>query len=198
MVHHPVLARIYDVVMVPGDRLGLEKVRRRAVADARGRVVEVGTGTGLLLPHYRAADEVHALDPDPLMLRRARRRARASPVPVRLLRADGMSLPFRDAAFDTGVVALALCTIPDPLRALAELRRVVRPAGELRFVEHVLSLRPAAGAWQRRLAPAWRRLAGGCRLDQDTVALIEASGWEVASLWRSGEGEGWIVSGRAR
>jgi len=196
VARHPVLARVYDLVMAPSERFGgMSRVRERLVRDATGRVLEVGIGTGLLLPHYRAAAEVHGVDPDPLMLRRARRRAAAVPVPVRLVLGDARALPYRRDTFDVAVVGLAFCTIPTPSRALAELRRVVRPGGELRFLEHVRSPSPRVAAWQRRLAPAWRRVAGGCRLDQDTVAVVEAAGWRIVHLWRSGNGV--MVSGRA-
>lgn len=192
------LASIYDTVMVPVEAMGIRDQRRRIGAAARGRVLELGAGTGAMLEHYGDhVEEVVATDPDPHMLARAHRRRHAAKVPVEIREADAQDLLFGDDSFDTVVLALSLCTIPEPDAALAEARRVLRPNGQLLFVEHVRSARPWLARIQSFLAPAWEKVAGGCQLDRDTVASIEQAGFQVERLWRSGEGKGIVVQGRA-
>lgn len=195
---NPLLAAIYDTVMRPIEALGIRRQRQRIGRAARGRVLELGAGTGAMLEHYGdAVSAVVATEPDPHMLRRARPRQRAAGVPVELRQADAQDLPFDDASFDTVVVALALCTVPDLDRALGEARRVLRPDGQLLFVEHVVSPRPGLARLQSWLTPAWKAVAGGCHLDRDTVGRIESAGFELDDLWRSGRGRGIIVQGSA-
>ena len=192
------LASVYDTVMLPIEAFGIREQRRRIGAAARGRVLELGAGTGAMLEHYGdQVEEVVATDPDPHMLSRAVPRRHPAAVPVDLRQVDAQDLPFDDASFDTVVVALSLCTIPDPDRALAEARRVLRPDGRLLFVEHVRSGRPFLARLQSSLTPAWRKVAGGCHLDRDTVASIERAGFRIDHLWRNGDGKGTIVQGHA-
>lgn len=192
------LAAIYDTVMLPVEALGMRDQRRRIGAAARGRVLEIGAGTGAMLEHYGDdVDEVVATDPDPHMLARTARRRRPADIPVQIREADAQDLPFEDGTFDTVVVALSLCTIPDPHLALTEARRVLRPDGQLLFVEHVRSPRPWLARLQRILTPVWEKIAGGCQLDRDTVADIRQAGFDVEDPWRSGGGKGTIVQGAA-
>jgi ubiquinone/menaquinone biosynthesis C-methylase UbiE len=126
-VEHRVVAAIYDGFMWPQEVLFLRRQRARAAGAATGIVLELGVGTGLNLPYYAHAAEVVGVDPDPHMLKRAGRRAAAAPCPVRLIAASAESLPFGDAEFDTVVLTLGLCTIPDPDAAIKEARRVLSP-----------------------------------------------------------------------
>jgi ubiquinone/menaquinone biosynthesis C-methylase UbiE len=190
---HPLVAALYDPLMRVQDALGLARRRVRTAGEATGRVLELGVGTGLQLPHYTAADEVVGVDPDPHMLRRARGRTAAAPVPVELVEASAERLPFEDASFDTVVASLSLCTVPDQAAALREARRVLRPDGRLVFLEHVRSERPRVAAVQDRVEPLWMRIAGGCHPNRDTVAAIEHE-FEVERLWR----RGLIVQGSAK
>jgi len=189
------LASIYDVVMMPSERRGLRKQRVRMCRLPAGLVLEIGVGTGLNLPHYERADLVVGIDPDRAMLRRADRRRHEAMVPVRLVQADAEDLPFPDGTFATVVVGLALCTIAQPAEALTEIRRVAADDAELHFLEHVRSPRSGFGKLEDAIAPAWRRIAGGCRPNQDTLALIESSGWDITSMWRSRHGG--LVQGSA-
>ncbi|MDP2309975.1 MAG: class I SAM-dependent methyltransferase [Pseudomonadota bacterium] len=168
---HPVLAAVLDVAMLP-----LARLRPGVVEQARGQVLEVGIGTGMNLPLYRGVTSLHAVEPDPYMLRRARERAYGLPFPVEISAAGGEALPFPDASFDTVVATFVLCTIPDPEAAIAEALRVLRPGGKLLFAEHVRSCVRPIFAVQRALEPAWRRLAGGCHLTRDPVALLREAG----------------------
>jgi SAM-dependent methyltransferase len=158
--------------------------RRRWVPRAHGRVLELGVGSGLNLAFYdpvRVA-AVTGIDPSPPLLRRAGSRGTRAPVPVTLVEGVAERLPFDSGSFDSAIVTYSLCSMDDPARALAELRRVLRPGGELVFVEHGLA--PDAGTrwWQRRLSPIWRRVAGGCRLDRDVPALLRETGFAVDEL----------------
>jgi SAM-dependent methyltransferase len=161
----------------------LRPYRARAAGAARGRVLEIGVGSGLNLPFYGdAVDELIGVDPSPGMLALARRAAAASLRKVTLLEYPAETLPLDDRSVDTVVVTWALCSIPDPLAALKEARRVLRPGGELRFVEHGLSPDPDVQKWQHRLTPLWRCCAGGCHLDRKTDDLVRAAGFRLAEL----------------
>jgi ubiquinone/menaquinone biosynthesis C-methylase UbiE len=129
------------------------------------------------------------------MLDRLRSKADGTSAQLHLYRADAHHLPFEDGVFDVAVVTFALCTIPDPERALAEAHRVVRTDGVLRFLEHVRSQKNRTAAWQDRAAPLWGRISGGCRLNQPTIEILEATQWEVDDVWRSGRGS--VVAGQA-
>lgn len=160
--------------------------RRAALAEARGDVLEVGFGTGLNLPHYPAAVRtLTAIDSSPAMGRLARARIAVSGIPVEQRVLDGERLPFPDETFDTVVSTFTLCSIEDVGRALAEMRRVLKPDGRFLFLEHGLSPEPRVRAWQHRLTPVQRALAGNCRLDRDIAALIEEQGFTVLRLERS-------------
>lgn len=174
--------RVYDIVMSVAERGRLGRWRRSVVSPAHGRILEIGAGTGLDFPHYRAGATVIATEPDVAMLARARVRARAGSATILLVAADAQALPFRAHTFDTGIVGLALCTIPHPRRALAEFRRVLRHGGSLRLLEHVRSAQPVIARLQDWLTPFWRRVAGGCRLNRRTTHIVAASGFVMQSV----------------
>lgn len=192
----PLLARIYDAVLAPTEWMGVRDQRRRLMDGLSGRVVEIGAGTGLNVPLYSAtAHEVHAIEPDRHMLEKLRSKASGSSTRLYLYRADAHHLPFAGGVFDVAIVTFALCTIPDPERALDEAHRVVRGGGVLRFLEHVRSEKNRTAGWQDRAAPLWGRISGGCRLNQPTIEILEATRWEVDDVWRSGGGS--VVAGQA-
>jgi len=196
------LAAVYDAVLAPAERAGLAAQRGRLLATARGRVLEVGGGTGLNLVHYRpgVVSEVVVCEPEPRLHRRLERRAADAAVPVEVVSLGIPGLPFPDASFDTVVCTLVLCTVADLPASLAELWRLLRPDGQLLFFEHVLGLPTLAGV-QRLAAPAWARLAGGCRLDRETVDELRRAGFVVTDCERPAPlgrlTAGAIVRGRA-
>lgn len=189
-------AAVYDAAMWPFEHVVLGAWRRRLAARARGRVLEVGAGTGAQLRWYAPGADVVALEPDPAMAARARRRAARTAAAVTVLEGVAEALPFAAASFDTAVATFSLCTVADPEAALAELLRVLAPGGRLLLIEHVhLPWQP--GRWLQRLAaPAWAGAAGGCRLDRDTVRFVREAGFIV--LHERVHVLGWIVEIVAR
>lgn len=184
---HPWLARIYDVMVWPTEWAGVRKARA-AVANAHGLVLEVGVGTGLNLRHYQHVRELVCVEPDPFMLARAQRRVRKPPFPVTLVRAAGEQLPFATGTFDAVVITLVLCTVQDPSATVAEIRRVIKPGGRLSFVEHVESSSAFLSRVQHALTPAWKRMAGGCHLNRDSVTTLIGAGFRLENMERGQRG----------
>jgi len=156
------------------------------LAGLRGRVIEVGSGDGRSFEYYPPeVSELLAVEPDPTARSAAAERARLTSVPIELVTGTAESLPAPDGAFDAAVVMGLLCSVPDPAAALRELRRVLKPGGELRFWEHVRSANAAFRAFQRGIdALFWTRALGGCRTTRDTAAAIRAAGFELVTLDR--------------
>jgi SAM-dependent methyltransferase len=178
-------AHLYNPMLWLGERLGMARLRHELLADARGAVLEIGAGTGLNLPHYPAGlDELVLTEPGPRIGARIDLSHAPDGVPARLVHAAAEQLPFADASFDTVVSTLVLCTVSDPDRAVSEIRRVLRPGGQLLFLEHV---RAAAG-WRRRLqrraVRPWSAFADGCRCDRPTVQTL-ADAMHIESLNRA-------------
>ena len=161
----------------------MARLRRRVVPAARGRVLEVGIGRGLNLPYYGAGvDAVVGVDPMADKLRMASEAAADVPFPVELLDLSAEALPFADGTFDSVVMTWTLCSIVDAPRALAEIRRVLQPGGELIFLEHGLAPESSVAVWQHRLNPLWRRCVGGCNLDRPMETLIRGAGFALGRL----------------
>jgi ubiquinone/menaquinone biosynthesis C-methylase UbiE len=186
-VRHPVFARLYARFSPGVERKGGAEHRDELLAGTAGRVIEVGAGNGSNFAHYPAAvSEVVAVEPEPYLRERATEAAAGAPVPVRVVDGAADALPAEDGAFDAAVASLVLCSVPDQAAALAEIRRVLRPGGELRFYEHVVSDTPRTARLQRRADDwgLWPRLFGGCHGSRDTVAAIEAAGFRIARCRR--------------
>ena len=160
------------------------ELRRRLLAEARGRVLEIGVGTGQSFRHYPTVDELVGVEPSEPMLRRARDRAADDGRDVTLVEAPAERLPFEDDSFDSVVTMAVLCTVDDPNRSLNEIRRVLRPGGRFRFSEHVRSPDPKLARWQDRLERPWGIVAGGCHPNRRTLETIESAGFEVTDLER--------------
>jgi ubiquinone/menaquinone biosynthesis C-methylase UbiE len=166
-------ARIYDPVLTLGERRGMRARRAALLAGAEGRVLEVGAGTGLNLAHYPAAAQLTLTEPVAAMRRRLEQRVRGSGRRAEVLDAPAESLPFSDGAFDVVVSTLVLCTVDDPHAALREIGRVLRPGGQLLFIEHVRAGGPTRAWWQDHLARPWAAFAAGCRCNRPTGAMID-------------------------
>jgi ubiquinone/menaquinone biosynthesis C-methylase UbiE len=176
-----VLPRLLHLVM---RQENLAAYRRRWVPEARGRVLEIGVGSGLNLPLYGdAASEVIGLDTSPRLLDMARdARSRSRVGTIELLEGSAEAIPMESASVDTVVMTWTLCSIPDARAALREMRRVLRPSGQLLFVEHGTAPNPRVRKWQDRLTPLWRRVAGGCHLNRPVRELLEQSGFEIERI----------------
>jgi len=174
-----ILPRLIDVVC--GDR-SFDRWRAEASEGLSGTVLEIGFGSGLNLPHYpERVERVLAVEPSTVARKRAASRMRTAPVQVDFIGLDGESIPAEDDSVDAALCTFTLCTIPDVDRALAEIRRVVRPGGEFRFLEHGLAPDAGVARWQYRLDGIEQRLAGGCHLTRDPLELISRAGMDVTA-----------------
>ncbi len=180
-VRNPLFARLFSKISVADDeRSGVADLRRELLAGLTGRVVEMGAGSGLNFPHYPAGvRELVAVEPEPYLRAQADTAAARAPVAVTVVDGVAEDIPAADGSFDAAVVAGLLCSVADPLAALHELRRVLRPGGELRFFEHVRSEHPVHGAIQDAVRPIWARVMGGCQLNRRSGATIAAAGFTI-------------------
>lgn len=174
-------ALIYDPFLALAERRGMHARRRELLGQARGRVLEVGAGTGLNLEHYRPdVEELVLSEPEPGMRKRLERRVASGGHPrARVVDAGAQELPFDDHSFDHVVSTMVLCTVPDARAAIAEVRRVLRPGGRLLFAEHVRAHDDGLARWQDRLEAPWRAFAMGCRCNQPTLDLLADGGFDV-------------------
>lgn len=157
--------------------------RRRVISAADGRVLEIGIGSGLNLPLYSGnTKQVIGLDPSLRLLQMASRARATALRPVELLEGSAEAIPLEDKSIDTVVTTWTLCSIPDAAKALAEMRRVLRPSGQLLFVEHGRSPDAGVRRWQDRLTPIWKRIGGGCHLNREIAELIGNAGFRMDRL----------------
>ncbi|MGW3625945.1 class I SAM-dependent methyltransferase [Streptomyces sp. NPDC000880] len=186
-VHHPVFARVYAKVSVAAEtNAGIAAYRKELLSGLSGRVIEIGAGNGLNFAHYpQAVSEVVALEPERSLRHLAAQAARSAEVPVDVVPGAAEALPVKSEAFDAAVVSLVLCSVRDLPRALSEIRRVLRPEGELRFFEHGLADTKGMARIQRALdRTVWPLLFGGCHTARDTIAAIEVAGFELGTFRR--------------
>ena len=175
-----ILPRLIDLAM---KNPATTECRSRIVPRATGRVLDVGIGSGLNLPFYGPrVTKLWGIDPSSQLLDMARPKLKSVPFPVELLIHSAEEIPLPESSIDTIVLTWTLCTIPDPIRALREMRRVLRADGQVVFAEHGLSPDPGVQAWQHRLNPVWRRIAGGCNMDRKIDDLLLAGGFKTAAL----------------
>lgn len=186
------------------DELGLRETRREALAAAAGRTLEIGSGTGCNVPLYPGAvEELILAEPDAHMQKALRRRIEEEKASVAdVVQAPAERLPFEDSSFDCVTCTMVLCTVPEPMEALVEIARVLKPGGSFLFMEHVRSEDPKFARRQDRMERPWRFLADGCHCNRDSLATIEASPLDVESFWRGHMPAGPLfmrplVSGRA-
>jgi ubiquinone/menaquinone biosynthesis C-methylase UbiE len=170
----------YDWFLSSTEEAGLRDMRRELLADASGRCLEIGAGTGLNLDLWpEGVDRLVLSEPDPHMAKRLRKRVEESRRSVEVVAAGAEALPFEDDSFDTVALTLVLCTVPEPKPALREIDRVLAPGGRFLFLEHVRSTEPKVARWQDRLHGAWYLFGDGCHCNRDTLATIESSPLEV-------------------
>ncbi|MER6996005.1 class I SAM-dependent methyltransferase [Streptomyces sp. NPDC000410] len=186
-VYHPVFARFYARISVTADeKHGVAAHREELLAGLSGRVIEIGAGNGLNFPHYpTAVSEVVAIEPERTLRRLAVTAALRADVPVDVVPGAAEALPVKSEAFDAAVVSLVLCSVRDVPRTLSEIRRVLRPGGEMRFFEHGIAPGRAMATAQRALdRTVWPRLLGGCHTARDPIAAVRAAGFELGPYRR--------------
>lgn len=176
-----ILPRCLDLACGVGP---IEKQRAKIIPLAKGHILEIGIGSGLNLPHYDASKvlSVTGIDPDEHIWRRGETRRKNVSFPVKRLGLSGESIPLETASADTVVVTYSLCTIPDPIAALKEMRRILKPGGEILFCEHGRAPDTKIARWQSRIDPVWKRLAGGCQSGRDIPALLRQAGLKTLTL----------------
>jgi ubiquinone/menaquinone biosynthesis C-methylase UbiE len=175
-----ILPRILEVAM---QQAMMVPFRQRIGQTSEGRVLEIGIGPGLNLPFYGPnVRAVIGIDPSSELLAMAARRGSALQLPVELIKGSSEALPLDDASIDTVVTTWTLCTIPGPARALGEMRRVLKPGGQLLFVEHGRAPDPGVTRWQDGLTPIWKHFTGGCHLNRKIDDLIDGSGFAISAL----------------
>ena len=177
--NHVILPKLCDFAM--GNK-ELVPYRKRVIGAAEGRVVEIGVGSGRNLPFYGpSAKEILALEPAPKLVAMARRASHRA-MPINFIEASAEAIPLDDHSADTVVTTWTLCSIPHAARALAEMRRILRPGGKLLFAEHGLAPDESVRRWQNFLTPAWKRIGGGCHLNRPIRTMIESSGFQIDRL----------------
>ncbi|MFP6808680.1 MAG: class I SAM-dependent methyltransferase [Pseudomonadales bacterium] len=173
------LPKLLNAVMKSPD---LELIRSQIVPEATGRVLEVGIGSGLNLPFYNDDVKVTGLDPSAELQVYAREVAEKEGIDVEFIGLSGEDIPSEDNFFDSIVITWTLCTIPDPVKALAEMRRVLKPGGKMIFAEHGLAPDTAVAKWQSRINPVWKLVAGGCNLNREIDKMITDTGFKLDAL----------------
>lgn len=184
-LQHPRFARMYVRISAESEERGTAELRDRTLAGLAGRVIELGAGNGLNFAHYPdTVTEVVAVEPENRLRALAEKAAAEAAVPVRVVAGHAGALPGMDATFDAAVASLVLCSVADVPAALAEIRRVLKPGGELRFFEHVRAHDRLFGLLEDALTPVWSRAAGGCHLNRDTAEAIRTAGFQIEHLER--------------
>jgi ubiquinone/menaquinone biosynthesis C-methylase UbiE len=174
---------MYDRMLSGSEKAGLADRRHALLAQANGRVLEIGAGTGLNLAHYpQSVEEIVFTEPEEPMARRLSRKLGEARRGAQVVPASAESLPFEDDSFDTVVSTLVLCTVSDPERSLSEIARVLRPGGQFLFLEHIRAEDPKLARWQDRLVRPWRVFGQGCNPNRPTPAFIEDSSLSLEEM----------------
>jgi ubiquinone/menaquinone biosynthesis C-methylase UbiE len=176
--------KFYDTLMGPLEKGTFQDIRKELIQKVHGQVLEIGSGTGINFPYYKKVDKVIGIEPEPLMREQSLKRAQNSHVPIEVLEVSAEELPFPDDSFDSVVNTLVFCTIPDPIKALQEVKRVCKPNGKVLFFEHVRLNHSGLGRLQDLLTPMWKKLCDGCHLNRNTLELVKQAGFNVTAVKR--------------
>ncbi|MDL4842954.1 class I SAM-dependent methyltransferase [Aquibacillus rhizosphaerae] len=174
-------ARIYDYAMAPLEKRYINSWRKKLLIYAKGKVLEIGAGTGVNFSLYNKCEEVIAIEPNPYMIEKAKSRINLNGVPIKVMDSSAEKIPLPDDHFDTIVSMLVLCSVDNMDIALKELRRVLKPGGNLLVLEHVKMEKTIYARLQQILTPVWKRIADGCHLDRETESMIRKSGFRIVS-----------------
>jgi ubiquinone/menaquinone biosynthesis C-methylase UbiE len=165
--------------MGPLEKRRFKKIRMNLLTKARGKVLELGSGTGINFPLYRSVESVTAIEPSPYMIEQSLQKKEKSVIPIKIIHASAEKLPFRDNSFDTVVGTLVFCTIPNVEMAMEEMKRVCKPDGRILLFEHVRMENPILAHLQDWLTPFWKKICDGCCLNRNTVQVLKRSGLEI-------------------
>jgi ubiquinone/menaquinone biosynthesis C-methylase UbiE len=179
---HKWFAAIYDRIAASQEKRFLGAVRAEMMKGLSGRVLEIGAGTGANFRHYPADVKVVAIEPDPYMLQRARKRAEEAAAEIELQQIAAEKLPFPDASFDYVIDTLVLCSVKDPRKVLAEIKRVLKPGGELRVYEHVRYENPIGALSQDIISPLWQWFGAGCHPNRPAERYLREAGFELSDV----------------
>ena len=174
-------AKIYDHLMAPLEKRRIMKWRKNLLEHAKGKVLEIGAGTGVNFSLYKDCEHITAIEPNPFMLEKAERKKTKANVPITLIEEKAERLPFEDNSFDTIVVMLVLCSVDDPVQSIEEIKRVLKPDGLILFLEHVEMDQTFLKGLQNMLNPVWKRVCDGCHLNRRTESMIRESGLKIVS-----------------
>ncbi|WP_088051903.1 class I SAM-dependent methyltransferase [Virgibacillus dakarensis] len=177
--------RVYDMAMLPLERTKFNKIRKALVSKASGRVLEIGSGTGINFPYYRNASQVDAIEPNPVMNKRSNKRIESSRIPIQPYLMKAEKLPFADSTFDSVVATLVFCTIPEPVKAIQEIQRVGKPGAKILLFEHVRMNQKLLGKAQDLLTPTWKKI---CHLNRNTLELLTQANVSIKKIDRHFKG----------
>ncbi|MCT8136715.1 class I SAM-dependent methyltransferase [Anaerobacillus sp. CMMVII] len=177
-----VFARYYDAFMKPVEDKFITSWRKELLTHARGKVLEIGAGTGINFRHYQHCDKVIALEPNTYMIEKAEEKGKQASVPITIIEGRAEKLPFANEQFDTVVVTLVLCSVDNPTQAVAEMKRVLKPSGRILIIEHVKMQQPLFAILQNMITPLWKRLCDGCHLNRNTEQTVKDAGFEIISM----------------
>lgn len=175
-------AKWYDFFMYPLERRVFKEIRRDLLARAQGKVIEVGSGTGINFPLYQHVESVTAIEPSSYMIKRSELNKELAVIPLDIIQANAERLPFETDSYDTVVATLVFCTIPNVDKALKEMKRICKPNGKILLFEHVKMDNPILAKLQIYLTPFWKKICDGCHLDRETVHLLESNGFQVVEI----------------
>lgn len=174
--------KIYDIAMNPLEHTYFKRIRTTLISKAKGRVLEIGSGTGVNFPYYTNATKIDAIEPNPLMSKRSYNRIKKSRIPIQTYLVKAEKLPFSDNTFDSVVATLVFCTIPEPIKALQEIQRVSKPGAKILLFEHVRINQKNLGKAQDLLTPLWSKVCDGCHLNRDTLELLKQSNLSISKV----------------
>ncbi|WP_347549914.1 class I SAM-dependent methyltransferase [Pseudalkalibacillus hwajinpoensis] len=170
---------LYDSVMAPFEKYRFRKIRENLVTRSQGRVLEIGSGTGVNFPLYNGVLQVDAIEPNPLMRKQSQSKLEQAKVPIYVYGAEAEKLPFENNTFDSVVATLVFCTIPHPAQAIKEIQRVCKPNASLLLFEHIKMHQPVLGKTQEIVTPIWKKICDGCHLNRDTLQLLNQSNMRI-------------------
>ncbi|WP_412968202.1 class I SAM-dependent methyltransferase [Fredinandcohnia sp. 179-A 10B2 NHS] len=177
-----VFPKFYDIAMKPLEVGRFKQIRKSLLQKAKGRVIEIGSGTGVNFPLYRNVESVTAIEPSQYMIELSKSNKELASVPIEIVQASAETLPFGDHTYDTVVATLVFCTIPNVRKALHEIKRLCKPNGKILLFEHVKMNNPILAKLQDLLTPAWSKICDGCCLNRETVNVLQQEGFQITNI----------------